>query len=63
MMIGEHFDDGTIEKMRFPSSAYYCPLVRDQFWNSKGDEIEIPHTEASAGLMASAQTFSGEAVA
>jgi hypothetical protein len=31
--------------------AHFCPLERDQFWHIDPSDIELPHTEASVGLM------------
>jgi hypothetical protein len=42
--------------------SHYCPLVRDQFWHMDATDIELPHTEASLGLMSGPMEGSAEQV-
>lgn len=42
--------------------SHYCPLIRDQFWHMNATDIELPHTEASLGLMSGAMEGSAEQV-
>ncbi len=42
--------------------AHVCPLERDQFWHMDPSDIELPHTEASVGLMDNPIAHSTDAI-